>query len=85
MNTRLTVDIPLYGGLIVPVQVFESDDEGSGKREELLREFENGFHKGAVDERSNLLDAIARAYDADWRPESISAYAFRRRATVETV
>ncbi|MDQ4040074.1 MAG: hypothetical protein M3313_17430 [Actinomycetota bacterium] len=85
MGKEWSVDVPRYGGLIVPVAVFESDDEGSGRRRELLDEFVRGYNERTVNKRSKFLDALGRAVAPDWRPQSISVYAFRRAPVVDTV
>lgn len=80
---NLTVDIPRFGGLIIPLQVWESDDEGAAGRQKLLSEFSSRFGGAAVNERSAFLDAVGRAVAPDWKPAAIDVVAFRRGAVVE--
>ncbi len=79
----LTVTVPRYGGLIVPAQVWEHDDESAGDRRKIAENFQRGYDPEDINERSELLDAIGRMIGADWYAGSIDVYAFRRGATVE--
>jgi hypothetical protein len=70
-------------GLIVAIQVWESDDETPAARDELLEEFASRTGTGAEDPRSEFLDALGTAQAPDWRIADVEVFAFRRNAVVE--
>ena len=72
------IEVPRHGGLIIANAVWESDSEGSDKRDELLNEFALKFDEGTESFRSQFLDAIGEAILPDWRLAAVDAYAFRR-------
>ena len=80
----LTVTVPRHGGLIVPMQVWESDDESAGDRAKLERNFRLGFNPDEFEDRSAFLDAIGRMVAADWKVGTVDAYAFLRGPVVQT-
>jgi DNA-binding beta-propeller fold protein YncE len=74
----IEVDVPRHGGLIVPAQVWESDEEGSSKRDQLLEEFARRYRDDSGSSRSEFLDAIGAAVLPDWKLAGLDAYAYRR-------
>jgi hypothetical protein len=79
----ITVTVPRHGGLIVPIQVFESDDEGASGRRRLLDEFESLFGAEIASTRSKFLDALGASIGPDWKLASADAFAFRRSRPVQ--
>jgi DNA-binding beta-propeller fold protein YncE len=74
----IVVDVPRHGGLIVPAQVWESDNEGSDTRDRLLREFARKYADDGGSSRSRFLDALSEAILPDWKLASVDAFAYRR-------
>ena len=72
------ISVPRHGGLIVPVQVWESDDEGSDKRDEILDHFATRYLEDTEEFRSQFLDALGAAIGTDWKLGRYDAYAYRR-------
>ena len=72
------IRVPRHGGLIVPVQVWESDDEGPDRRDEILENFADKYLDDTAGFRSQFLDAIGEAVLADWKLHRFEAYAHRR-------
>jgi hypothetical protein len=83
LNFQGAVDVPRYGGLIVPAQVWESDDEGPGDRVRLRDDFARGYDERTISQRSAFLDALGRAIAPDWKVARLDAYAFSRGPVVE--
>ncbi len=81
----LTVDVPRHGGFITAVQAWESDWESAFDRGEIARTFATGLDRSTVNERSRFLDAVGRAYLAEWRVHSLGVVAFRRGPTLRYV
>ncbi|HEY7487246.1 MAG TPA: YncE family protein [Streptosporangiaceae bacterium] len=80
----ITVDVPRHGGLIVPIQIWESDEEGTDGRDRLLRGFASKYGDDTREPRSQFLDAVGQAIGPDWKLAAIDAYAFRRGPVVTT-
>lgn len=72
------VDVPRHGGLIVANALWESDDEDSDDRDDLLNKFAERYGEGTDSFRSQFLDAIGEAVLPDWKLASFDAYAYRR-------
>lgn len=85
INVTLTRHVPVGGGLIIPIMVMESDDEGETKRQELLENFASRYGDATINQRSLFLDALGRAIQPDWRFERINIFAFRRADPIEFV
>jgi hypothetical protein len=83
LGLQAVVDVPRYGGLIVPAQVWESDDEGPGERGRLRDEFALGYDQRTTNQRSQFLDALGRAVAPDWKVARLDAFAFLRGPVVE--
>jgi hypothetical protein len=71
-----------YGMLALPLQVWESDDESSSARQQLLNEFASLVEKGTATPRKGFLDTLGAAIAADWKLHRIEVYAFTRGTTV---
>ena len=74
--------IPHNGGLALAVQVMEHDDESSGDRHRLLREFANELERSTSNTRQHLGDAIGSSLSPSWKLEHIHVYAFSRGESV---
>ena len=72
------VVVPRHGGLIVATALWESDDEGSDARDDLLNKFALKYGEGTEGFRSQFLDAIGEAVLPDWKLAAVDAYAYRR-------
>ena len=83
---HLFVDIPVprYGGLILAMQVWESDDESGSDRDELEEKFAGTFVDELETRRSEFLPAISGAIAPDWKLGWVDAFAFKRGRRVET-
>jgi DNA-binding beta-propeller fold protein YncE len=80
----IMVDVPRYGGLIVPVQAWGSAEDGTDGPAGLLRGFAAKYGEDTREPRSRFLDAIGEAIMPDWKPAAIDAYAFHRGPVVKT-
>jgi hypothetical protein len=70
-------------GLIVAIQVMESDDETPAQRGALLSSFATKFAERSPAPRGEFLDALGTAQAPDWRIGDIEVFAFRRNGVVE--
>ncbi|HEX6887513.1 MAG TPA: hypothetical protein VF143_05345 [Candidatus Nanopelagicales bacterium] len=70
-------------GLIVAIQVFESDDESPSARQQLLAAFAGRVASDGANERSAFLDTLGTTLAPDWRIGDVEVFAFRRNAVVE--
>ena len=77
------VTVPRGTGLIVAIQVLESDDETAATRNQLLSDFASTFQTRTANPRSQLLDAVGTVLAPDWRIADVEAFAFRRGSVVE--
>ena len=70
-------------GLIVAIQVMESDDETAAQRAALLSSFATKFAERTPAPRGQFLDSLGTTQFPDWRISDIEVFAFRRNAVVE--
>ncbi len=75
--------MPRGTGLIVAIQVLESDDETPATRAQLLSNFASTFQTRTANPRSQLVDAVGTVLAPDWRIADVEAFAFRRGSVVE--
>jgi hypothetical protein len=83
MSHTMSVTVPRYGGLIVPAQLWESDDESASDRNRMRDDFVRGYTKETVNERSRFLDAVGAVIAPSWKVDTVDAFAFRRGPVVE--
>lgn len=81
--TAALVTVPRGTGLVVAVQVLESDDESAAARAQLLSDFAATFQTRTANPRSQLLDAVGTVLAPDWRIADVEVFAFRRGGVVE--
>lgn len=77
------VKVPPGGGFVVSAQVFESDSESAGDRQQLARTFASGFDEQTRAPAAKFADEIGRLFGADWTPDFIEVFAFKRGAVPE--
>jgi hypothetical protein len=75
--------VPRGGGLIVSIQILESDDETPAQRQQLLTTFASPPADPTGGPRGAFLDALGTTQAPDWRIGDIEVFAFRRNAVVE--
>ncbi|MDF1596040.1 MAG: hypothetical protein P1T08_08085 [Acidimicrobiia bacterium] len=84
INRTFTVRVPQrYGFISVAVAVYEHDDESSGDRDELLRDFAGNVGAGIVDAEDTFFETLGESIAAGWKLHSVEATAFRRSERVE--
>jgi hypothetical protein len=79
----VVLTVPRGSGLVVAIQVMESDDESQAARQQLLAEFASQVGVQTGPPRSALLDAVGTALAPDWKLGDVEVFAFRRNAVVE--
>lgn len=72
-----------FGFISVACAVYESDDESSGERDDLLSEFAGTVGAGIVEAEDTFFETLGESIASGWRLHSVEAVAFRRSPTVE--
>lgn len=84
-STFPRVRLPVgYGNLSLALTLMEHDDESSGARDALLREFAGHLDGRTEATRQNFIDALGASVAADWKLEEIEVFAFRRNPPIQT-
>lgn len=84
INRTFTVRVPQrYGFISVAVAVYEHDDESSGDRDQLLRDFAGNVGAGIVEAEDTFFETLSESIAAGWKLHSVDAVAFRRSEQVE--
>lgn len=74
-GSRMRVAMAPEGVMVVVGQVWESDQEGEGKREKLWRAF---MGTAIAEETDALLDALGKAHEPDWQTKGLEVFGFTR-------
>jgi hypothetical protein len=74
------IKIPPNGGVVLSIQVFESDSETAGDRETLLRLFETGLKESELEADARFIGEIGRVIAPDWTVAKLDVFAFQRSA-----
>ncbi len=79
LDRRLTAtDVPDgIGYVTLPLQVMESDDEGSGRRRDAFNAFSKAFMDETEEAREGFISALGRSMGADWEVASLQVHAYR--------
>jgi hypothetical protein len=79
MDQTFTVRVPKrYGVISIPLAVFESDDEGKGERDELLKKFADDIEDETDADERGFLTALGTAVAADWKIAALKVDAWSR-------
>ncbi len=65
------------GHLTLPIQLMESDDEGSGRRRRAFNEFKSVFQTRTAEPRDGFIETLGRALGPDWNVEAFEVDAYR--------
>jgi hypothetical protein len=74
-----------YGFISVACAVYESDDESSSDRDDLLAEFAGRVGSGIIEAEDTFFEVLGESIASGWQLGSVEAVTFRRAQTVEVV
>ena len=63
--------------MTLPLQVMESDDEGSTRRRQAFDAFSSAFMNQTEESREGFISALGRSLGADWDVASLQVHAYR--------
>lgn len=80
-----TFDVPTYGGLIIGVQMLESDFEGIEGRKDLYEKFIGSYVDETEFGRLAFVETLGAMVSPDWLLDRLEIHAFRRSPVAELV
>lgn len=76
----MAVKVPPHGGMALAMQLFESDNENSGDRNQLYTTFKTGVDEETRRGNGRFLDSVGRAVAEDWKVVEMEVTPFKRAA-----
>ncbi|WP_129337764.1 hypothetical protein [Cellulomonas endophytica] len=80
---RQTIRIPRGSGLIIALQMWESDQESHARRRRIRDEFASLYGTGTQTSRNEIATALGGWLASDWRPQRVEVFAFNRVRQLE--
>lgn len=85
LDIEQTFRVPRYGGVVLGVQMFESDLEGIAGRRDLYDQFVGTYQDRTEPGRLRFVDTLGSMIAPDWLLERVEVQAFRRSPAAELV
>lgn len=78
---KTIVKLPPEGGVVLAMQMFESDDENTHDRNQLYQTFRTGLDEETRRGNGRFIDAVGSATASDWKVRSMEVFAFQRTSS----